>query len=208
MKKYLLVFLFLFPNLIFSQKIVHLNVAQPPEFGFSVSKQDTTIVLGRSVVLGTDLIVFGGSGVYKYSWSPGATLNDSTIIHPVASPLDTTTYLLTITDNYGCNFSVNYTVYARNPLVGSELISSKLNLQAILFPNPNDGIFKVQITGTPAKKIELSVFDITGKVVKKQTIRSFNGDHTETLQLKLESGIYTLRIESGAETLSRQFIIN
>lgn len=192
----------------FAQKVVKLSVKQPPEFGFSVSKPDTTIVKGRSVVLGTDLIVFGGSGEYKYNWSPNATLNDSTIINPVATPLDTTTYMLTITDKYGCSFSVNYKVNARNPLVNSELVSSQQNVQAVLFPNPNDGKFKIKLTGVPAEKIELSIFDSTGKIVKNQTIQNFTGDHTEMLQLKLVSGIYTLYIDSGTETLSRQFIIN
>jgi hypothetical protein len=209
--KSLIFFLFLFlciPLIPFAQKVITLSVNQPPEFGFSVSKLDTTIVKGRSVVLGTDLIVFGGSGEYEYNWSPTATLDDSTSINPLATPLDTTTYLLTVTDKFGCSFSVNYTVNARNPLVNSELISSLQTLQAVLFPNPNDGKFKVKLTGVPVDKIELTIFDNTGKVVKKQTINNFTGDHTEMLQLKLVSGVYTLHIDSGAETLSRQFIIN
>ena len=53
--------LFLIPQIVFAQKVITLSINQPPEFGFSVSKPDTTIVKGRSVVLGTDLIVFGGS---------------------------------------------------------------------------------------------------------------------------------------------------
>jgi hypothetical protein len=208
MKKFMFAFIYLFPNLIFAQKIVVLTINQPPEFVFSVSKTDTTIIKGRSVVLETDLIVFGGSGEYKYNWSPAATLNDSTIIHPLATPSDTTIYKLTITDKYGCSFSVNYTVNTRNPLVGIESIPYQQNLQAILFPNPNNGKFKVSLTGVSSEKIELLIFDSTGKVVKKQTVRNFTGDHTEMIQLKLLSGIYTLHIDSGIETLSRQFIIN
>jgi len=191
-----------------AQKVITLSVTQPPEFGFSVSKQDTTIVKGRSVILGTDLIVFGGSGEYQYSWSPTATISDSTIVNPVATPLDTTTYLLTVTDKFGCSFSVNYTVNARNPLVNSNLISSQQNLQATLFPNPNNGKFKVKLTGVPAEKVEFTIFDNTGKIIKMQTIHNFTGVHTESLQFELVSGIYTLNIDSGIETLSRQFIIN
>jgi hypothetical protein len=208
MKSSICFLLFFIPQIVFAQKVITLSINQPPEFGFSVSKPDTTIIKGRSVVLGTDLIVFGGSGDYSYSWSPGATLNDSTIVKPLATPLDTVTYLLTVTDKFGCSFSVNYTVNARNPLVSSELLPVTENLQAVLFPNPNDGKFKVKLTGVPVDKIELTIFDNTGKVVKKQTILNFTGDHTETLQLKLVSGVYTLHIDSGAETLSRQFIIN
>lgn len=208
MKKLILIMLTVIPQFLFAQKVLTLSVNQPPEFGFSVSKQDTTIVKGRSVVLGTDLIVFGGSGEYQYNWTPAATLSNSTVMHPVASPLDTTTYILTVTDEFGCSFSVNYTVNARNPLVSNELVSSLQTLQAILFPNPNDGKFKVKLTGIPSEKIELTIHDITGKIVKRQLIRNFNGEHTETLQLQLVSGVYSLHIDSDIETLSRQFIIN
>lgn len=207
MKKVLLLF-FLIPQLLFAQRIVILSVSQPPEFGFSVLKQDTTIVKDRSVILGTDLVVFGGSGEYKYIWSPANTLDDSTKINPLASPLDTTTYQLTVTDKFGCSFSVYYTVNTRNPIVSNDLLSSLQTLHAVLFPNPNDGKFKVKLTGVPADKIELTIIDNTGKVVKRQTIRNFTGDHTETLQLSLVSGIYTLHIDAGTEIFSRQFIIN
>ena len=207
MKNVFFIFL-LIPHLLFSQKIVILSVTQPPEFGFSVSRQDTTIVIGRSVVLGTDLVIFGGSGDYSYKWSPGAALNDSTIANPLATPLDTTAYLLTVTDKFGCNISVNYTVNARNPMVGSDIISNYQALQAVLFPNPNNGKFKVRLSGLPTKKIELTIFDNTGKVVKKHSIVNFNGELTEILQLNLVTGVYTLYIDAGTEKLNRQFIIN
>jgi hypothetical protein len=44
----------------------------------------------------------GGSGVYGYSWSPSTGLSNSNIQNPIASPAETTTYTLTITDSEGC----------------------------------------------------------------------------------------------------------
>jgi hypothetical protein len=208
MKSLILLFFITLPLIPFAQRVITLSVNQPPEFGFSVSKQDTTIDKGRSVVLGTDLVVFGGSGEYEYNWSPTATLDDSTSINPLATPLDTTTYLLTVTDKFGCSFSVNYTVKARNPLVGNELLPSQQTLQAVLFPNPNDGKFKVKLTGNPSEKIELSIVDAAGRIVKNHTILNFTGEHTETLQVSIVSGIYSLKIVSDTEMLTRQFIIN
>ncbi|SHI61908.1 hypothetical protein SAMN05444280_10419 [Tangfeifania diversioriginum] len=41
--KNLLFFFFLFPQLLFAQKVIVLSVNQPPEFGFSVNKTDITI---------------------------------------------------------------------------------------------------------------------------------------------------------------------
>lgn len=56
---------------------------------------DTTINLGENYQ-------FFGTGGGTYLWSPGSTLNDSTSSSPVASPLTTTTYYLTVTSANGC----------------------------------------------------------------------------------------------------------
>ncbi len=44
----------------------------------------------------------GGSGAYTYAWSPPDGLSDAGISGPVASPLVTTTYTVTVTDANGC----------------------------------------------------------------------------------------------------------
>ncbi|NOX47833.1 MAG: T9SS type A sorting domain-containing protein [Chlorobi bacterium] len=40
----------------------------------------------------------GGSGTYIYAWEPTSGLNDPTISNPVATPFETTTYTVTVTD--------------------------------------------------------------------------------------------------------------
>jgi hypothetical protein len=207
MKKYFLLILNLVPLLILAQKVVVLSVNQPPEFGFSISRQDTTIQKGSSVVLGTNVMIFGGSGVYSYKWSPSASLNDPAILHPVASPGDTTRYQLTVTDKNGCTVSVNYTVNVKQPLTGVELSVSKQNFEAILFPNPNNGKFKVQISGPYTEKIEMALYDTNSRLLKKQVIMNFTGNDIEIFQVHLAGGVYTLRINTGKEILSREFII-
>jgi len=44
----------------------------------------------------------GTTGPYTYSWSPAASLSDSTISNPIANPSFTTTYLVTVSDG-SCN---------------------------------------------------------------------------------------------------------
>ena len=153
----------LFPLFIDAQIVIDLNVSQPPEFGFEVSNQDTTIIIGSSIELGNDIVVFGGSGEYQYSWSPGETLDDSTLIYPIATPADTTTYILTVFDENGCSFSVAYKVNVREVGVNTKDIESdKSQLKVILYPNPNTGLFKVQLKGFPEDDIQLKVVDNTG----------------------------------------------
>lgn len=190
-----------------AQKVILLSVNQPPEFGFSISRSDTTILKTTSVVLGTDLVVYGGSGEYQFLWSPSETLSDPTILNPVATPLDTTTYILIVTDKNGCSIALNYTVNTRGPLVGNNIVYGHQGLEAILFPNPNDGKFKVQIKGPIKTEIEFAIYDINGRNLYRQTVLDFPGECTEDFQLKLENGIYNLIINAGSEILSRQFII-
>ncbi|WP_448702803.1 gliding motility-associated C-terminal domain-containing protein [Mucilaginibacter sp. AW1-3] len=65
-----------------------------PKFIVSAGK-DTTICNGQSVTL-------HATGGLSYSWSPGKTLSDSTSANPVASPTDTTMYVVTGTSANGC----------------------------------------------------------------------------------------------------------
>jgi gliding motility-associated-like protein len=50
------------------------------------------------------------SGGVSYVWSPGATLNDSVISNPMASPLAPTTYYVTATSTFGCTNTDSVTV--------------------------------------------------------------------------------------------------
>jgi hypothetical protein len=93
-------------------------------------------------------------------------------------------------------------------MVGNENTTTNNSLQAVLFPNPNNGQFKVKLSGKQTDKIELTIIDAVGRTIKSQIISDFTGEHTETLQVRLKTGVYSLRIESGKEILSRQFIIN
>jgi gliding motility-associated-like protein len=60
---------------------------------------------GKSVSIGTDSII---NPPYTYYWEPSASLNDTTILNPIASPVQTTTYTLTI--NYGACITLSDTV--------------------------------------------------------------------------------------------------
>ena len=58
---------------------------------------DSIICVGTSITL-------NGTGIGTISWSPSATLNDATILTPIATPLDTTDYILTIQED-ACTLS-------------------------------------------------------------------------------------------------------
>ncbi len=57
--------------------------------------QDQTICSGSFVQL-------LGSGGQTYQWNPGATLSNDTIFNPTGTPATTTTYTLTVGNQFGC----------------------------------------------------------------------------------------------------------
>jgi hypothetical protein len=204
-----LFYLFLFlPQCLAAQYLVTLMVTQAPELSFTLLKQDTTIMKGSSVDLGNGLVVTGGSGTYSFKWSPGKSLSDSIILHPVASPADTTLYMLTVTDKNNCSFSVNYRVNVKTPDVKSDLIQRKSDLEAVIFPNPGKGNFWLKLSGVPAERIGVTIADYSGKIIHQLVIRDFQGNHTESFRLNQTNGVYHLRIESGLTVLNRSFIID
>lgn len=60
---------------------------------------DTIACSATAVIIGG--LPTGPSGS-TYSWSPGGSLNDSTLANPTANPTTTTTYIVTIIDTNGC----------------------------------------------------------------------------------------------------------
>jgi hypothetical protein len=69
-----------------------------------------TVHLGGTVALGWSPTASGGTPPYTYSWSPAAGLNSTTIANPTASPGQTTTYTVTVTDHNGCKSTSTVTV--------------------------------------------------------------------------------------------------
>ncbi|HRH49276.1 MAG TPA: gliding motility-associated C-terminal domain-containing protein [Panacibacter sp.] len=58
---------------------------------------DTTICYGNNILLSAT-----GNNIKTYTWAPSPTLSNVTIPNPLATPVDTTIYFLSVTDNNGC----------------------------------------------------------------------------------------------------------
>ncbi len=73
---------------------------------------DKAICIGSSVLIGGSPSGPAGS---TFSWQPSATLNNNTIANPTASPITTTTYVLTVVNSNGCS-KKDSAVVTINPL--------------------------------------------------------------------------------------------
>ncbi len=69
-----------------------------------------------------------------------------------------------------------------------------------VYPNPNDGIFKIRYESDEDKKTTIRVNDATGKEVFQEKLGKFSGKYEKELNLKsFGSGMYTITIQSGDE---------
>jgi len=115
------------------------------------SLNDTSISLGSSITLS------GGGGI-SYSWSPGEGLNNPNIANPVATPVATTTYYVTITDVNNCVSTDSLTVTVTDDY--------KLKIPNLITPN-GDGFNDIWIIKNIEKypNTELIVVNVEGKEV-------------------------------------------
>ncbi len=66
-----------------------------------------------TIICASTTIQLLGSGGLTYSWSPSASLNNAAINNPIATPADTTEYIVKGTDAFGCSSNDSVTVFTR-----------------------------------------------------------------------------------------------
>lgn len=79
-----------------------ITLTDPPAPTVEIVPHDTTIKEGESVHLASIYYSANSPVGLTYEWSPGETLDCDDCQNPVASPLDTAIYSLTVTDRNGC----------------------------------------------------------------------------------------------------------
>jgi gliding motility-associated-like protein len=79
-----------------------------------------TICAGSIIQLGGTPSASGGTGNYTYTWTPGTGLNSTTTANPLAQPLATETYVLSVTDALGCSNSASVAIRVnQNPVANA-----------------------------------------------------------------------------------------
>lgn len=150
------------------------------------------------VDLGNDTIVcfyntvtlYAGNIGSNYLWSTGET-TDSIVC---STTFDTViTYLVTVTNNYGCIGidSINVTF---DPCVSIKDINKKPVIN--IFPNPSSGKFNIQISNMMSD-VELDIMNIHGQIILKENAMINSSSYTKELDLsKLPKGVYFINFRN------------
>ncbi len=85
-----------------------------------------------------------------------------------------------------------------------DLVSNSI----IVYPNPNNGEFSLKFQSSVDGEIELTIFDVTGRVVLNNTFSKTGTEFIENINLNnFNSGIYMVAIQLNGEVAYQKFII-
>jgi gliding motility-associated-like protein len=128
-------------------KTQKINVNAAPTIQVS---DDSTIFTGASMQL-------SASGGLTYQWSPSTGLDDPTSSNPVATPSQTTTYTITITDQNNCT--------AIDSVKIEVLPLQSLFIPTAFSPNDDNQNDVLYVRGSGIDQLSLNIFDRYGQMV-------------------------------------------
>ncbi len=67
----------------------------------------------------------------------------------------------------------------------------------VVYPNPSTGIVHLTISGMEGRKVELTVINVIGTVLYRETVTELNERYTKTLDLsRFANGLYYVKLEA------------
>ncbi|PCH97183.1 MAG: hypothetical protein COB85_02875 [Bacteroidetes bacterium] len=111
-------------------------------------------------------------------------------------------YWVTVTDSNGCTAT---TAVESITIIGVEELSMQLNMG--IYPNPNTGLFNLDVYSDIELDAELHVLNILGQLIYTQKLNII-GQHTQQIDLRgTTTGLYYLKLISDSGVLSRKMIV-
>jgi hypothetical protein len=114
-------------------------------------------------------------------------------------------YEVVVTNSNGCSSkSATYSgAYTSVALLKTDGINFNV------FPNPNNGLFTVEIEADNSETIQLDLYSVDGKlIVSKKLTQPKSKQSILFGKENLIKGIYTLRVNYGERTVNRKLIVN
>jgi hypothetical protein len=138
--------------------------------------------------------------------SPNATyqwiLNDKILGEETSiSVSESGIYTLQVTQN-DCQVSTEIEVFVSStPLLPFSFLEDIFKI----YPNPSTGIFKVHFGSVLSEDTQVSIFDVTGKVIRKQVFKRNNQDFVIDLQ-KFAKGMYLIYFKQNNSIYSKSVL--
>lgn len=131
--------------------------------------------------------VNGGTAPYTYDWSgPNGFSADDASINGLAAGA----YSVVVTDANGCEieFSTEVTVSV------GELENG---VSFSVYPNPNSGVFFLNIDGLSGQRVQYSILDAAGRLLDRAEVNASASFRKEIDMANAQSGLYFIRLIIG-----------
>ena len=77
-----------------------------------------------------------------------------------------------------------------------------------LYPNPSNGDFNLHFDTVSSDKVDLQLFDLTGRLVQEVSYKNVAARFSENISFKgVSNGVYLLKIKNGTTQTTRKLII-
>jgi hypothetical protein len=170
----------------------------------SVSQPTSAIAIdGLSAATGGSSVynVLGGTPPYSYSWvgPTGEVVSLVAALEGITDVNESGEYILTVTDDNGCTASQMITI------IGVNEVNAYYQIQ--LYPNPNNGMFSLNMQGLTGETVSYTVLDNSGRVVVAKDLGSVGAARVENVDMMgAAAGIYQLRITVNGQNQSTRFV--
>lgn len=169
------------------------TVSGPSQISVTANSTNPTTAISNDGSI--NLTVNGGTTPYNFSWSNAAITQN-------ISGLGNGLYTVTVTDNNGCSQILSTTLSSPTGLNPIEEVE-----RFIILPNPNEGIFQIQIDLSEFQDITLTMYDVLGRNLYESNLSGKN--FTIPMEMyRLSAGTYFINIQSKNTSKTQKLIIS
>jgi hypothetical protein len=134
----------------------------------------------------------------SYLWSTGDTSSSIQVFNGGL-------YGLVVSNAEGCVSTDTTLVFEQN-CVGIDEIAD--NMDVTIYPNPNRGVFTLNIENVNADRVSVKFTSLDGKIVRDEFIQLSSGAATEEFRFNaIGKGIYFMTIMSQTQSITKRVII-
>jgi uncharacterized protein (DUF2141 family) len=138
----------------------------------------------------------GGNTPYMYSIN-GTNYYSGSLF----SGLGIGVYTVYIKDANGCITSTEVTINSNSiDEIGFQYVQ--------LYPNPNNGVFEIEMDGVDGSSVQGKLFNVSGQLVSSFDLKATDGKVKQTVEMskKLAAGTYYIGLYSGNKAVVKQFV--
>ncbi len=141
---------------------------------------------------------------YIWDFGDGMTSDEENPIHTF---VENGTYNISLTVvSETCNSIV--TISQEVDVIVTKVENLDVGFDVSIFPNPNNGLFYLEIESEVAQDLDVEIIDLDGKIIRQFLIKSQSEKSIQTIDCQgITSGVYFVRVKSGQGVLMKKVLI-